>query len=219
MSKVRFLLSTGITRFHRYYEPLRSPRQPSLALARCRLVPIFRFHCWGFPCSVCLPIHACRRHYPDRPNGPKSLVFFRQLRPSPCFGRVGICIDCFEACSAFTHVTTCMFTEPLNGPLHRRLQRLRYLHRRFDCYQVERSSSWVGLSPTEKHRLITAHQNSSLVQAQFVPCIGARNESTAKRLTDAFRASNWSKVRSLYRNDSPDDSCWCSGPGWWLSTN
>ena len=162
MSKVRFLLSTGITRFHRYYEPLRSPRQPSLALARCRLVPIFRFHCWGFPCSVCLPIHACRRHYPDRPNGPKSLVFFRQLRPSPCFGRVGICIDCFEACSAFTHVTTCMFTEPLNGPLHRRLQRLRYLHRRFDYYQVERSSSWVGLSPTEKHRLVTAHQNSSL---------------------------------------------------------
>ena len=94
MSKVRFLLSTGITRFHRYYEPLRSPRQPSLALARCRLVPIFRFYCWGFPCSVCLPIHACRRHYHDRPNGPKSLVIFRQLRPSPCFGRVGICIDC-----------------------------------------------------------------------------------------------------------------------------
>ena len=29
-------------------------------------------------------------------------------------------------------------------------------------HQVERSSSWVGLSPTEKHRLVTAHQNTSL---------------------------------------------------------
>jgi protein-L-isoaspartate(D-aspartate) O-methyltransferase len=72
--------------------------------------------------------------------------------------------------------------------------------------------------------LVTRQENGDfsarfLVQAQFVPCIGARNESTAKRLTDAFRDSNWSKVRSLYRNDRPDDSCWCSGPGWWLSTN
>ena len=58
-----------------------------------------------------------------------------------------------------------------------------------------------------------------LVQAQFVPCIGARNETTAQRLTDAFQNSTWSKVRSLYCNDHPDDSCWCSGPGWWLSTN
>ncbi len=58
-----------------------------------------------------------------------------------------------------------------------------------------------------------------LVQAQFVPCIGARSEPTAQKLTDAFRNGNWSKVRSLHRNDAPDDSCWCSGPGWWLSTN
>jgi hypothetical protein len=41
----------------------------------------------------------------------------------------------------------------LNGPLHRRLRQLCHLHRRFDCYRVERTSSRVGLSPTEKHRL------------------------------------------------------------------
>lgn len=59
-----------------------------------------------------------------------------------------------------------------------------------------------------------------LVQAQFVPCIGARNETTAQKLTDAFRNGNWSKVTSLHRNDVPtEDSCWCSGAGWWLSTN
>jgi len=41
----------------------------------------------------------------------------------------------------------------LNGPLHRRLRRLCYLHRRFDCYRAERTSSRVGLPPTGKHRL------------------------------------------------------------------
>jgi protein-L-isoaspartate(D-aspartate) O-methyltransferase len=57
-----------------------------------------------------------------------------------------------------------------------------------------------------------------LVQAQFVPCIGARIDTTAQRLTEAFRNDNWSKVKSLFRNDATDESCWCSGRGWWLST-
>ncbi len=57
-----------------------------------------------------------------------------------------------------------------------------------------------------------------LVQAQFVPCIGARVDTTAQRLTEAFRNGNWSKVKSLRREDAEDESCWCSGPGWWLST-
>jgi protein-L-isoaspartate(D-aspartate) O-methyltransferase len=58
-----------------------------------------------------------------------------------------------------------------------------------------------------------------LCQAQFVPCLGARSEATAQKLAEAFRSGNWSKVKSLHRNDAPDESCWCSGPGWWLSTS
>jgi hypothetical protein len=42
-------------------------------------------------------------------------------------------------------------------PLHRRLQRLRYLCRCFDCYRVERTSSRAGLSPAVDRRLFTAH--------------------------------------------------------------
>jgi protein-L-isoaspartate(D-aspartate) O-methyltransferase len=57
-----------------------------------------------------------------------------------------------------------------------------------------------------------------LCQAQFVPCAGARNQATEKKLTEAFRHGQWNKVKSLYRNDAPDNNCWCSGPGWWLST-
>jgi protein-L-isoaspartate(D-aspartate) O-methyltransferase len=72
--------------------------------------------------------------------------------------------------------------------------------------------------------LITKQQDGSyaarfLFQAQFVPCIGARDEPSAQNLTKAFRAGNWSNVKSLHRNDEPDSTCWCSGPGWWLSTN
>ena len=57
-----------------------------------------------------------------------------------------------------------------------------------------------------------------LMQVQFIPCIGARNEHTAQKLTDIFRKGDWKKVRSLHRNNEPDESCWCSGSGWWLST-
>ncbi len=72
--------------------------------------------------------------------------------------------------------------------------------------------------------LITKQEDGSftarfLLQAQFVPCIGARNEATEQKLAEAFRNSNWTKVKSLHRNDEADDSCWCSGPGWWLSTD
>jgi len=42
-------------------------------------------------------------------------------------------------------------------PLHRRLQQLRYLHRCFDCYREERTSSRAGLAPAVDQRLFTAH--------------------------------------------------------------
>ncbi len=58
-----------------------------------------------------------------------------------------------------------------------------------------------------------------LLQAQFVPCIGARDPAMEEKLAEAFRNGKWNQVKSLHRNDAPDDSCWCAGPGWWLSTN
>jgi hypothetical protein len=77
---------------------------------------------------------------------------FHQRRPSPNTPWVGSCINRFEACSAFTHVTACMLAKSPSDPLHRRLRRLRYLCRRSDCYRVERTSSRVGLSPTVDQR-------------------------------------------------------------------
>ncbi|HKV93717.1 MAG TPA: rRNA adenine N-6-methyltransferase family protein [Candidatus Angelobacter sp.] len=52
----------------------------------------------------------------------------------------------------------------------------------------------------------------------FIPCAGARDEETAKKLAEAFKRGDMKNVRSLRRNSSPDESCWCAGNGWWLST-
>src|SRR5271167_745498 len=51
-----------------------------------------------------------------------------------------------------------MLTESPCDPLHRRLQRLRYLYPCFDCYRAERTSSREGLPPSVDQRLFTAHQ-------------------------------------------------------------
>jgi protein-L-isoaspartate(D-aspartate) O-methyltransferase len=72
--------------------------------------------------------------------------------------------------------------------------------------------------------LITKREDDSfaarfLSQAQFVPCVGAQDEEASHKLAEAFRNPNWNKVQSLHRDDSPDQSCWYAGKGWWLSTN
>jgi hypothetical protein len=43
-----------------------APNSPVWLSRVTGLLPIFWFHCRGFPCSVCFPMHACRRHYPSR---------------------------------------------------------------------------------------------------------------------------------------------------------
>jgi protein-L-isoaspartate(D-aspartate) O-methyltransferase len=53
----------------------------------------------------------------------------------------------------------------------------------------------------------------------FIPCIGARDDETAAKLTRAFSRGDANEVRSLRRGTLPDKSCWCSGKGWWLSTS
>lgn len=57
-----------------------------------------------------------------------------------------------------------------------------------------------------------------IMPVMFIPCVGARNEETAKKLADAFKRGDMKNVRSLRRNSSPDETCWCAGNGWWLST-
>jgi len=55
-------------------------------------------------------------------------------------------------------------------------------------------------------------------QAMFIPCLGARDDVVANKLTEAFKAGGLRNVQSLRRDGQPDGSCWCAGRGWWLST-
>ena len=54
--------------------------------------------------------------------------------------------------------------------------------------------------------------------AIFTPCIGARDDETAKRLSDAFSKGGIATVQSLRYHTPPDQTCWFAGPDWWLST-
>lgn len=58
-----------------------------------------------------------------------------------------------------------------------------------------------------------------LFPVAFIPCIGARDRETAKKLAEAFKRQDTGTVRSLRRKTPPDETCWCSGKGWWLSTS
>jgi protein-L-isoaspartate(D-aspartate) O-methyltransferase len=71
--------------------------------------------------------------------------------------------------------------------------------------------------------LITRRVNDTfdarfLCQAMFIPCVGARDDATAVKVADAFRRGGLSTVRSLRRRTSPDQTSWCAGANWWLST-
>jgi hypothetical protein len=65
--ELRSLPSTGITRFQRYYEPLRHPRAPGLSLAGVQLV--ISDHALGLPVLRALSLRACCRHYPGAASG------------------------------------------------------------------------------------------------------------------------------------------------------
>jgi protein-L-isoaspartate(D-aspartate) O-methyltransferase len=54
--------------------------------------------------------------------------------------------------------------------------------------------------------------------AMFIPCIGARDDATAAKLAESFKRGDARMVRSLRRNSRPDQSSWCAGDNWWLST-
>jgi protein-L-isoaspartate(D-aspartate) O-methyltransferase len=56
---------------------------------------------------------------------------------------------------------------------------------------------------------------AALLRVTFIACIGARDEAQALRY--AFAGGSVESVRSLHRDDRPDDSAWCVGRGWWLS--
>src|SRR5215470_4479003 len=59
-------------------------------------------------------------------------------------GRVGLHIDLFEACSAFTRVAACTLARSPIVTANRRLQPYRYLHDCSDRFRRERIAGWAS---------------------------------------------------------------------------
>ena len=77
----RPLPSTGITRLHRYYGPLRHPTAPGLSLTGVRLV--IPHHAEGLPVLRALPLCTCCRYYPGAATGCMLRSLPQPYQPSP----------------------------------------------------------------------------------------------------------------------------------------
>src|SRR6476619_2275846 len=124
---------------------------------------------WGFPCCVRFPcVHAVATTPAQR-----LVVLFALLSPSrislPRNGcRVGLRIVLFEDCSAFTRVTACTLAlSPIRDTLIEGFSHF------VTSMTAPIASGWsgcrVGLAPTGKRRLVTAHTHSghSLAKGRF----------------------------------------------------
>lgn len=54
--------------------------------------------------------------------------------------------------------------------------------------------------------------------AAFIPCIGARDKEESRALAAALDTRSTDEVQSLRRDSEPDETAWCIGKRWWLST-
>jgi hypothetical protein len=148
----------GVIRLQRYCEPLRDPMRPGLSLAGVRLVIPDR--AMGLPVLRALSLCTCCRHYPGAATG-------RRLRSSR------------PAVSAFPENVVGSACTSSFSRLARRLLALRPAHSRSHLYVTSYTegfshfvtsmtapvaSGWsvrrVGLAPTGKRRLVTAHTSS-----------------------------------------------------------
>src|ERR1700741_415940 len=97
---------------------------------------------------------ACRRHYPGRLDGTDSLITAPPTSTFPTLQLGRLLHHIFRGLlSVHSRYNLQTRRVALCDPLHRRLRRFCCLHRRSDCYRVERSSSRAGLSPAVVQRL------------------------------------------------------------------
>jgi protein-L-isoaspartate(D-aspartate) O-methyltransferase len=67
-------------------------------------------------------------------------------------------------------------------------------------------------------RSSAAYAAQVVMRAAFIPCKGARDQASAESVAEAFETKAIGTVRSLRRGEQPNETAWCIGTGWWLST-
>ena len=144
-----------------------TPGCPACALAGIRL-RVTRLHRWGFPCCACPPCAYMPSPIPRQDPEERIARAARGRRVSPDGGLPPIRGGSAPASPVSGPARRSLTLRPARSPsrqsdpLHRGLQRLRYLHRCLDCYRAERSSSRAGVTPAEEQRLFTAHAKVEL---------------------------------------------------------
>ena len=64
----------------------------------------------------------------------------------------------------------------------------------------------------------TRHLPARMVsRVGVIGCVGGRDAAAEARLEAALVRAPFTAIRSLRRDDEPDDTCWLAGDGWWLS--
>src|SRR5271165_4892178 len=153
--ELRSLPSPGVTRLQRYYEPLRHPKAPGLSLAGVRL--LIPDHAVGLPVLRALsfiyvlpPLPRCSDWASSSLFSPSRVSLPRKRR------RVGLHIVLFEACSAFTRVAARTL-----APSPKCDSYTEGFSHFVTSMTAPVASGWsvrrVGLAPTGKRRLLTAH--------------------------------------------------------------
>src|ERR1019366_9363445 len=153
--ELRSLPSTGITRLHRYCEPLRHPKAPGLSVTGVRLV--VPDHAKGLPVLRALSLCTCCRHYPGTATGGTASL----IRPViSAFPERVVGSACASTFSRLTQRSLAL--RPAHSRCHQIVARLPEGFRHFvTSMPAPVASGWsgcrVGLAPTGKRRLFTAH--------------------------------------------------------------
>ena len=113
--ELRSLPSAGVTRFRRYFGPLRHPIAPSLTVTGLRLV-VTTDHATGLPVLRALSLCTCCRHYPGAATGGTASL----IRP---------------ALSAFPKGSS-------GRPAHRHFRGLLGVHSRYGPHTRTATKSW-----------------------------------------------------------------------------
>src|SRR5664280_834404 len=146
--EVRVLSSAGITPPHRSYDPVRLPPDPppkrcrSRDLRSGRVSPDYPHHPSIVPCP--LPRWTRQVH---------MSIASLSARPSPPYGRVGVHIVTFEACSGFTHVTARWIARPPKAAFVTRLRPVRLLVQTARQLPDQSTTLWVESASTGDTRL------------------------------------------------------------------
>src|ERR1700731_2689006 len=156
--ELRPLPSTGITRLQRYCEPLRNPSAPGLSLAGVRL--IIPDHASGLPVLRALSLCTCCRHYPGaaagrtpRSSHPAVSAFPGRVAGSACtssFSRLAQRLLALRPAHSRGHQFVTRYPKASDISSPPCLLRL----------LPAGANRRVGLAPTGKRRLVTAHPHS-----------------------------------------------------------